>query len=34
VDIRLLDAIEADAQSLALDAGIHSKVDGFHRLLI
>jgi len=31
---RFLDAIEADVQSLSLYAGILSKVDGFHRLLI
>ncbi|APD49351.1 hypothetical protein BM449_05535 [Synechococcus sp. SynAce01] len=31
---RFLDAIEADVRFLSLYAGIHSKVDGFHRLLI
>ena len=31
---RFLDAIEADIRSLTLYAGIYSKVDGFHRLLI
>jgi hypothetical protein len=31
---RFLDAIEADVQALPLYAGIHLKVDGFHRMLI
>jgi hypothetical protein len=31
---RFLDAIDADVQLLTVSAGIHLKVDGFHRLLI
>jgi plasmid stabilization system protein ParE len=30
---RFLDVIAADVQALQLTAGIHLKVDGFHRLL-
>jgi hypothetical protein len=31
---RFIDAVEADVQSLTRCAGIHLKVDGFHRMLI
>ncbi len=31
---RFLDAIEAEVQTLALNAGIHLKVEGFYRMLI